>query len=193
MFPAYQSGREFDEDLIEQLNLLPEFVAACGFANAKASGFEADDFLAAAVAVEERADGSAVVASGDRDSFSSSRQTQQSSTRCGAAKLRAWGLMRSGSGTASIRNKYQISLRFGAILPTSCRARRELGQSALQNWCEDTGRLMESLTPVSFKVRRRCCVSIDSSLPWMRLRRCLHLPIRPPLGSQHRVSRAVGD
>jgi 5'-3' exonuclease len=50
-------------------NLLPEFVAAFGFANAKAPGFEADDFLAAAVAAEERAGGSALVASGDRDSF----------------------------------------------------------------------------------------------------------------------------
>ena len=69
MFPAYQSGREFDDELIEQLNILPEFVAACGFANAKAPGFEADDFLAAAAAAEERGDGSALVASGDRDSF----------------------------------------------------------------------------------------------------------------------------
>ena len=69
MFPAYQSGREFDEDLIEQLDILPEFVAAFGFANAKAPGYEADDFLAAAVAAEERAGGTAVVASGDRDSF----------------------------------------------------------------------------------------------------------------------------
>ena len=69
MFPAYQSGREFAGDLIEQLSALPEFVSACGFANAKAPGFEADDFLAAAVAAEERACGSALVASGDRDSF----------------------------------------------------------------------------------------------------------------------------
>jgi DNA polymerase I len=69
MFPAYQSGREFDEELIEQLNVLPEFVAACGFANAKAPGLEADDFLAAAVTAEERRGGSALVASGDRDSF----------------------------------------------------------------------------------------------------------------------------
>ena len=69
MFPAYQSGREFDEDLIEQLNVLPELVTACGFANAKAPGYEADDFLAAAVAAEERADGAALVASGDRDAF----------------------------------------------------------------------------------------------------------------------------
>jgi DNA polymerase-1 len=68
-FPGYQSGREFDADLIEQLSVLPEFVAACGSANAKAPGFEADDFLAAAVAFEERAGGTALVASGDRDSF----------------------------------------------------------------------------------------------------------------------------
>jgi DNA polymerase-1 len=69
MFPGYQSGREFAEDLVEQLGMLPDFVAACGFANAKAPGFEADDFLAAAVASEERAGGLALVASGDRDSF----------------------------------------------------------------------------------------------------------------------------
>ena len=68
-FAAYQSGREFDDALVEQLDLLPEFVAACGFANAKAPGYEADDFLAAAVAAEERRGGPALVASGDRDTF----------------------------------------------------------------------------------------------------------------------------
>jgi exodeoxyribonuclease-3 len=77
MFPAYQSGREFDDDLIEQLNVLPDLVAVFGFATAKAPGYEADDFLAAAVAAEEDAGGSALVASGDRDSFqlASSRTT----------------------------------------------------------------------------------------------------------------------
>ena len=70
LFPDYQSGRHFDKALIEQLDILPDFVAACGFANAKAPGFEADDFLAAAVAREEkRRDGRAIVASGDRDAF----------------------------------------------------------------------------------------------------------------------------
>ena len=77
MFPAYQSGRQFDEELIEQLNVLPELVEVIGFANARAQGFEADDFLAAAVAAEERSGGAALVASGDRDSFqlASSRTT----------------------------------------------------------------------------------------------------------------------
>jgi exodeoxyribonuclease-3 len=68
-FKAYQSGRVFDDALVEQLNILPDFVAACGFANAKKAGFEADDFLAAAVAGEERRGGTALVASGDRDTF----------------------------------------------------------------------------------------------------------------------------
>jgi len=69
VFPAYQGGRHFDKELLEQLDLLPVFVAACGFANAKAAGYEADDFLAAAVASEERRSGTVVVASGDRDTF----------------------------------------------------------------------------------------------------------------------------
>jgi DNA polymerase I len=68
-FPAYQSGREFDDEIIEQLAVIPDFVAACGFANARGAGFEADDFLAAAAAGEEKRRGRMLVASGDRDSF----------------------------------------------------------------------------------------------------------------------------
>jgi 5'-3' exonuclease len=66
---TYQSGRAFDAELLDQLDVLPQFVAACGFAYAKAPGYEADDFLAAAVAQEERRGGTAIVASGDRDAF----------------------------------------------------------------------------------------------------------------------------
>jgi exodeoxyribonuclease-3 len=68
-FLNYQSGREFDDALVDQLDVLPELVAACGFSNAKAGGYEADDFLAAAVAREERRGGTVRVASGDRDMF----------------------------------------------------------------------------------------------------------------------------
>jgi exodeoxyribonuclease III len=68
-YPAYQSGRHFDDAIIEQLDVLPEFVKACGFKIAKRAGYEADDFLAAAVAAEERRRGTVLVASGDRDSF----------------------------------------------------------------------------------------------------------------------------
>lgn len=75
LFPAYQSGRQFDAALLEQLHDLPEFVAACGFGNGKAAGYEADDFLAAAVAAETKRGGRVVVASGDRDSFQLASET----------------------------------------------------------------------------------------------------------------------
>jgi exodeoxyribonuclease-3 len=66
-YPAYQSGREFDDALVEQLDLLPEVVEAFGFVYAKGAGYEADDFVAAAVASERRRSGIALVASSDRD------------------------------------------------------------------------------------------------------------------------------
>jgi DNA polymerase-1 len=66
---AYQSGREFDDDLVDQLDALPAFVEAFGFAVAKKAGYEADDFLAAAATLEEQRRGQALIATGDRDSF----------------------------------------------------------------------------------------------------------------------------
>jgi DNA polymerase-1 len=68
-FEAYQSGREFDRELLEQLAMLPELCTALAFACAKAPGYEADDFLAAAVRDEEGRGGTVLVASGDRDAF----------------------------------------------------------------------------------------------------------------------------
>jgi DNA polymerase-1 len=68
-FPPYQSGREFDDEIVDQLEVLPQLITACGFINGKDGGFEADDFLAAAVAGEEQRGGTVLVASGDRDAF----------------------------------------------------------------------------------------------------------------------------
>jgi DNA polymerase-1 len=68
-FPAYQSGREFDAAVVEQLAMLPRLCRALGFATASAAGYEADDFLAAAAAAEEARGGTCLIATGDRDSF----------------------------------------------------------------------------------------------------------------------------
>ncbi len=64
--PAYQSGREFEPSIVEQLALLPPFVESCGFAIGKAGGYEADDFLAAAA---RNWPGQVLVATSDRDAF----------------------------------------------------------------------------------------------------------------------------
>jgi len=103
-FPAYQSGRQFDDALTDQLQVLPQFVAACGFENAKAPGYEADDFLAAAAAAEERRRGTVLVASGDRDTFqlASDRTTILYPVRAGEmARV----------GPAEVRERYGVDPR----------------------------------------------------------------------------------
>ena len=66
---AYQAGRVFESELLEQLDLLPALVASAGLAYAKEPGYEADDFLAAAAVREEDQGGTALVATSDRDAF----------------------------------------------------------------------------------------------------------------------------
>lgn len=98
---TYQSGRVFDDELVEQLDILPEFVAACGFVAAKAAGYEADDFLAAAVAREERRGGTCIVASGDRDTYQlASRRTTI------VQPIRAGEMARIGPG--EVRARYGV-------------------------------------------------------------------------------------
>jgi 5'-3' exonuclease len=69
LLPGYQAGRDFPPELMYQLNRLPELVGALAFPWAKAAGFEADDFVAAASRVEEEAGGTALVLTSDRDLF----------------------------------------------------------------------------------------------------------------------------
>jgi DNA polymerase-1 len=64
--PAYQSGREFEDSILQQLGLLPALVESFGFQVAKAGGYEADDFLAAAARAWP---GPVLVATSDRDAF----------------------------------------------------------------------------------------------------------------------------
>ena len=64
--PAYQSGRVFEDSILEQLDLLPALVESFGFQAAKAPGYEADDFLAAAA---QAWPGPVLVATSDRDAF----------------------------------------------------------------------------------------------------------------------------
>ncbi len=97
--PGYQAGRVFDPELLEQLDLLPELVASCGFACAKAPGYEADDFLAAAAATWK---GPVLVATSDRDAFqlASDRVTILQPTR-GVSQL-------ARIGPAEVRERYAV-------------------------------------------------------------------------------------
>lgn len=69
LLPGYQAGREFDPELLEQLDLAPAMLAAGGIVCGKAPGYEADDFLGAAVIAERARGGRSLVATSDRDAF----------------------------------------------------------------------------------------------------------------------------
>jgi DNA polymerase-1 len=69
LWPDYQTGREFDPEILEQLDRMPELADAMGVAWAKADGYEADDFLATAARLEEEAGGTALVVTSDRDAY----------------------------------------------------------------------------------------------------------------------------
>ncbi|HKT43838.1 MAG TPA: 5'-3' exonuclease [Gaiellaceae bacterium] len=98
-FAAYQSGRIFEDSILEQLDVLPEVVRACGFAAAKADGYEADDFLAAAARTWP---GEVLVATSDRDAFQlvSDRVTVLQPTR-GVSEI-------ARIGPAEVRERYGV-------------------------------------------------------------------------------------
>lgn len=65
-YEPYQSGRVFDDALLEQLAILPKLCEAAGLFVGKGGGYEADDFLAAAARAWP---GDVLVATSDRDAF----------------------------------------------------------------------------------------------------------------------------
>ena len=101
-FDAYQGGRVFEPELLEQLSMLPEIVHALGFTAAKGAGYEADDFLAAAVAAARKKRWPALVVTSDRDAFqlASDRVTLLMPTR-GVSEL-------ARVGPAEVRERYGV-------------------------------------------------------------------------------------
>lgn len=102
LLPEYQSGRDFPPPLTSQLDRLPELVEALGFPWAKVAGYEADDFLAGAVRVEEDAGGETLVLTSDRDLFQlASRRTTILLPRRGVKELER-------VGPAEVRERYGV-------------------------------------------------------------------------------------
>ena len=102
LLPAYQSGRDFPRDLTDQLDRLPDFVKALGFPWAKEAGYEADDFLAAAVASEEKRKCSTLVLTNDRDLFQlASPRTTILHPKRGVSELQR-------VGPAEVRERYGV-------------------------------------------------------------------------------------
>ena len=180
LLPAYQGGRDFDDELVEQLEILPDFVAACGFANAKAPGYEADDFLAAAVAREERRRGTVVVASGDRDAF------QLASARSTIIQPIKAGQM-ARVGPAEVRERYGVE---PTQVPDFIALRDDASDripGAKGVWprvpprcCERMAHSTGCWRRAAIRPRPKNCVSIVRSRPWTSP------PLSPRCAPNHR-------
>jgi DNA polymerase-1 len=69
LWPAYQGGRVFDEEVVEQINRLPQICSGFGFGVGKSPGYEADDIMASAALAEVAQGGAALLLTADRDSY----------------------------------------------------------------------------------------------------------------------------
>jgi len=98
-FDTYQSGRVFEDSLLEQLAVMPGLTESLGFTLAKGAGYEADDFLAAAA---QKWPEDVLVATSDRDAFqlASERVTILQPTR-GVSEI-------SRIGPAEVRERYGV-------------------------------------------------------------------------------------
>ena len=149
-FAAYQSGREFDDDIMEQLAIIPEFVAACGFANAKKRRLRGRRFSRRrggrrGAARRHRADRqrrSRYLSAGvgqDDDSLSDPRRRRGAHRPGGSPR----------SATASSPRKCRISSRCAATRRTNCPALLASARPARQRCCANTAASTPSSKPAA--------------------------------------------
>ena len=193
-FPPTRAAASSTTSMIEQLDVLPQFVAACGFANAKAAGYEADDFLAAAVAAEERRGGTALVASGDRDTFQLASDHDHHSV---SGARRRNGAHRPGRGARALRRRARAGAGFHR--PARRSVRQAAGRAAAS-----APRRRHSAAPIRHAgegcSRPAACRRKPTSLRMFRhrdhgpaRRRCRRCAIRSRSGTRPRRSRGTGS
>ncbi len=69
LWPAYQGGRVFEPEIVQQLGLLPALCEAFKFGVGKRAGSEADDIMAAAAVKEVKRGGTCLLMTTDRDAY----------------------------------------------------------------------------------------------------------------------------
>ena len=182
---ATRAGASSTTSSLEQLDLLPELVRSFGFAAAKGDGYEADDFLAAAVAARRG------TAAARRSS--SPRIATRSSSR--ASARRSFSPTRGVSelariGPAEVRERYGVE---PAQVPDFIALRgdpsdkipgaRGVGPKTRREICwRSTARSRRRSRPAASRRRRRNCGSTGESRRWTPPPLSLPSTTRPPPG-----------
>ena len=192
--PAYQSGREFDKELLDQLDLMPQLVEAMGFA-AGEGGRLRGGRLPRGRRWRSRRRGAARRSSRAATATRSSSRAsgrRSCSRRREVARWRGSGRPRCGSATASIRRRCPTSSRCAAIRRTRSPARAASGQDRrLAAGAVRQPRGGARRGPVRGRRRRRCG-STATWRRWTRRRRCRRWTTRSPRGAAPPRSRTSG-
>ena len=192
-FPPIRADASSTTRLLEQLDLIPEFVAACGFQNAKAPGYEADDFLAAAAPRKKDAAAQCSIASGDRDTFqlASDRTTILYPVRAGEmARI----------GPAEVRARYGVD---PAQVPDFIALRGDpsdklpgapgVGATGAATLLQRYGSLEAALRPAVSLRRPKACGCSGRSPRWTERRRCRAFGVKSQLGARRPRWRGNGS
>jgi DNA polymerase-1 len=192
-FEPYQSGRVFEESLLEQLPMMVRLISAMGFAYAKEGGYEADDFLGAAVAFEEGRGGEALVATSDRDLFqlASDRTTILQPVR-GVSELARIGppevVERYGVEPAQVPDFIALRGDPSDKLPGAAGS----GRRRPPTCCGNTPRSRPLSRRAASPRRRRIFGSTGELRPWTPLPHSLPSKTRTQRGQRRPLSRESG-
>ena len=182
---AYQSGRVFEDELLEQLHLLPSLVESAGFISGKAPGYEADDFLAAAA--DERGGRSWHRARRDLRSRcfpARERPRDDPPTGEGGTSPPASARQRCVTATASSPNRCPTSSRCGEIPPTASPAPEASARSEAPSCSHSTGRSTRCSTRDASRPRPTPSSSIAGSRRWIATLHFQRCRTSPPTGRQ---------
>ena len=190
-FRALPGRPRVRREIVEQLDVLPEFVAACGFANAKAPATRPTISSPPRSRAEERRGGSALVASGDRDAFQLASERDDHRP---PGPRRRDGAHRSGRGARALRRRARqvpdfIALRGDPSDKIARRARR--GAEGRGERCSRNTRRSRRRSPTAASpARPRSSASIAASRRWTPRRRSRRSPDQTPDLGQGRGARA---
>ena len=144
-FPAYQSGREFDDALSSSSSAAAIRrrlrLCQCQGGGLRGRRFPRRGGRRRRAARRQRAGRERR----PRHVPACLRPARPSSIRCAPARSRGSGRPRFASATASIPRRFRISSRCAAIHPTSCRARRALGAAGAARVLRNYGTLEKAL------------------------------------------------
>ena len=137
-FPAYQSGREFDDAVVEQLDVLPEFALPAA-SRMRKRRVSRRMIFSPPLPPKKKGEGAlSSLRAATATHFSLPPTAPPSSTPSAPARWRVSAPPRFVRGMASTPSRFRILSPCAAIPPTRCRAHRALARLVLRRCCKDT-------------------------------------------------------